>query len=137
MQERTILSIIGAQNTVTLQPGTTVRAAAKVMAQHRIGAVPVTEKGRLVGIFTERDLMNRVIAGDIDEDATRLGDVMTAEPQTIAADATIVDALHLMIDGGFRHLPVVQGERLVGIVSMRDIPPEYWGLREAPRAVNG
>jgi len=62
---------------------------------------------------------------------------MTAEPQTIAADATIVDALHLMIDGGFRHLPVVQGERLVGIVSMRDIPPEYWGLREAPRAVNG
>ena len=128
MDDRTIRSIIGQQNIVALRPDTTVRAAVKVMAQHRIGAVPVTDRSKLVGIFTERDLLKRVIAGEIDEDATKLAEVMTPEPQTISAETTIADAFRGMLEGHFRHLPVMQGEKLIGIVSMRDIPPEYWGI---------
>ena len=134
MDEKTIRSIIGEQNVVALPPDTTVRAAAKVMARQRIGAVPVVELGKLVGIFTERDLMNRVIAGDIDTDVTKLADVMTADPSTIDIGVSIAEALQVMVEGGFRHLPVVRGSTLVGIISMRDIPAEYWGLTNGAAA---
>lgn len=128
MDDRTILSIIGQQNIVALRPDTTVRAAVKVMSQNRIGAVPVTDRGRLVGIFTERDLLIRVIAANVDADTARLGEVMTPDPQTISSETTIADAFRGMLAGHFRHLPVMRGDKLIGIVSMRDIPPEYWGL---------
>jgi CBS domain-containing protein len=121
-----VLSLIGGQNIITLPPGTTVRAATKVMAKHKIGAVPVTESGRLIGIFTERDLISRVIAREVDPDATRLSDVMSPDPQTIDAAEAPRKALQMMRDGGFRHLPVTQKGQLLGIVSIRDIPPEAW-----------
>jgi len=126
MTERTIRSIISHQNIVTLPPETSVRAATQVMAKHKIGAVPVTETGRLLGIFTERDLVNRVIALKRDADASRLREVMTADPATIDIDDTASRALALMRDGGFRHVPVTSAGKLVGIVSLRDIPPEHW-----------
>ncbi len=134
MPERTIRSIIGRQNIVTLPLDTSVRAAAKVMAKHKIGAVPVTELGKLLGIFTERDLMNRIIAKEIDADTTQLRAVMTPDPKTIDVDDKVLHALELMLDGGFRHLPVMQGGRLLGILSIRDIPPEYWDMRETAKA---
>lgn len=126
MTERTIRSIISHQNIVTLPPETSVRAATQVMAKHKIGAVPVTETGRLLGIFTERDLVNRVIALKRDADTTRLREVMTADPTTIDIADAASRALELMRDGGFRHLPVTDAGKLVGIVSLRDIPPEHW-----------
>ena len=137
MAAGTIRTIITNQNIVTLPPDTSVRAAAKVMAKHKIGAVPVTEKGRLLGIFTERDLMNRIIAEEIDADTTQLRQVMTPDPKTIELDDEVLHALELMLDGGFRHLPVVQGGRMLGILSIRDIPPEYWDMRLAAKAGAG
>lgn len=131
MVGQSIRDIVGRQNIVTLTPDTTVRAATKVMAKHRIGAVPITEAGALKGIFTERDLMNRIIANEVDSDTTRLGDVMTPDPQTIDVADDIGHALELMLAGGFRHLPVMRDGTLVGIVSIRDIPPEYWAARDA------
>lgn len=83
MAEPTIRSIIGKQNIITLVPETTVRAAAKLMAKYRIGAVPVAERAKLLGIFTERDLMNKVIADGIDTDTTLIRDVMTRSRSAI------------------------------------------------------
>ena len=123
---KSVLSLIDGQNTISLPPGTTVRAATKVMAKHKIGAVPVTESGRLIGIFTERDLISRVIAREVNPDATCLSDVMSPDPQTIDAAEAPGKALQMMRDGGFRHLPVMQKGQLLGIVSIRDIPPEAW-----------
>jgi CBS domain-containing protein len=129
MTEHTsVHSLIDGQNIISLPPDTTVRAATKVMAKHKIGAVPVTESGRLIGIFTERDLISRVIAREADPDATRLRDVMTPHPQTIDVAESAGKALQMMRDGGFRHLPVTQKGQLLGIVSIRDIPPEEWSV---------
>jgi CBS domain-containing protein len=125
---KTVHSLIDGQNIISLPPDTTVRAAAKVMAKHKIGAVPVTESGRLIGIFTERDLISRVIAPEVNPDATRLRDVMTPQPQTVDVAESAGKALQMMRDGGFRHLPVTQKGQLLGIVSIRDIPPEAWSV---------
>lgn len=125
-EHKSVHSLIDGQNIITLPPDTAVRVATKVMAKHKIGAVPVTESGRLIGIFTERDLIARVIAREVDPDATRLRDVMTPHPQTVDAAESAGKALQMMRKGGFRHLPVTQKGQLIGIVSIRDIPPEEW-----------
>ena len=80
----------------------------------------MTDGGRLAGIFTKRDMIDRVVACGREPKATPLAEVMTAEPSTVSPKATALEALRLMDDGGYRHLPVVAGTRLVGIVSRRD-----------------
>lgn len=118
---REISTIIRDQNPVTLPPGATVREACKLMHDRRVGAVLVTEGGdRLVGIFTGRDAVGRVLAAGLDASALTLAEVMTCKPDCLAAGRNAVEALHRMQDGGFRHLPIVEGERLVGIVSHGD-----------------
>ena len=106
-------------------PGTaTVREAARLMAARNIGSVLVTGRdGRLEGILTERDILCRIVAPGCDPDRTRLQEVMTKDPDTIGPDEPAIEALRRMRDGGYRHLPVVDGRRLVGIVSRRD----FWG----------
>jgi CBS domain-containing protein len=102
-------------------PQTTVRQATKWMAERATGAVLVTQSGRLVGIFTERDVVFRVVARGRDCDTTTLADVMTPEPRTIAPDKAFGQAMLVMHEHGFRHLPVVNSEgRLLGIVSARN-----------------
>ncbi len=103
-----------------LPAGASVRDAAHAMRDWDVGAALVTENGRLAGIFTERDLVNRVIACDRDPESTPLSEVMTRDPDTISPGATALEALRLMEDGGYRHVPVVAEGRLVGIVSRRD-----------------
>ena len=93
--------------------------AAKRMVERAVGAVLVLDGERLDGILTERDLMKAVAAG-YSEDA-KVGDWMTRHPETIEADDSTGHAAALMIHGGFRHLPVVEGGKLVGIVSIRDL----------------
>jgi CBS domain-containing protein len=85
-----------------------------------VGAVLVMHEHRLAGIFTERDALFRVIAEGRDPAATRLEDVMTANPRTIAPDRPFGHALHMMHEGGFRHVPVVDGDAPLGVVSARD-----------------
>ncbi len=100
-------------------PHTTVREAAKLMAARRVGAVLVVEDERLLGIFTERDVVFRVVARGLDSASTRIGDVMTANPKTIAPDKSFGVAMVLMHENGFRHLPVVENDVPIGIISSR------------------
>jgi len=100
-------------------PGTTVVKAAKLMAKKNVGAVMVVEDKRLVGIFTERDMVVRVIAEGRDVATTSIGEVMTVNPITVPPDELFGRALLLMHDHGFRHVPVVENEEPVGIVSSR------------------
>jgi CBS domain-containing protein len=104
-----------------LVPGSmTVREAAKLMKSKRYGAVLVTEGDELLGIFTERDAIFRVIAVGLDPETTPLADVMTKEPKTITPDKTFGHAMLMMHEGGFRHVPVVEDGKLVGMVSSRN-----------------
>jgi CBS domain-containing protein len=104
---------------LTVDPAAPVVAVAQRMADRNVGAVLVTEDGRLAGIMTERDIM-RAVARGLREDAV-VGECMTAHPDTIAPDDTIEHAAVLMIHGGYRHLPVLDGDDIVGVLSIRDL----------------
>jgi CBS domain-containing protein len=92
---------------------------AQRMVDRNVGAVLVLDDGRLTGILTERDVLRAVARGLRDD--TRVADCMTAHPETIGPDDTTDHAVVLMLHGGFRHLPVVQGDNLVGVISIRDL----------------
>ena len=125
MSSRTVRAIVAEQHVVTATPDTRVEAAAKLMRKHDVSALPVVEGERLVGIFTERDALFRVIAAGLDPDATLLGAVMTRDPCTIEPDKPVRNALMMMHEGGYRHVPVVERGRLLGMVSARDaLEPE-------------
>jgi CBS domain-containing protein len=118
--ERPVRTVIEDQKPVTAGAEITVAAAARLMKEHRIGALLVIREGRLAGIFTERDALFRVIAEGRDPAKTRIAEVMTANPRTITPDRPFGHALHLMHEGGFRHVPVVDNGRPLGVVSSRD-----------------
>lgn len=120
MTFRTIRAIIEDQEIVSAPGSATVREAARLMKEQRVGALLVVTDGKLAGVFTERDVMSRVVAEDRDPRTTRLDEVMTRDPQTIHPDRPFPDALRLMQEGGFRHVPVVEDGRPVGVVSARD-----------------
>jgi CBS domain-containing protein len=101
------------------RPDTMVGQAAKLMADKNVGAVMVVEDERLVGIFTERDVVYRVVARGLDAQTTRLADVMTPAPDTVDPGKPFGYAMLKMHERGFRHLPVVQDGKVVGIVSSR------------------
>jgi CBS domain-containing protein len=98
---------------------TLVNNAARLMARRGVGAVLVVEGQRLVGIFTERDIAFRVVARGLDPQMTRLADVMTPTPDTVDPGKPFGYALLRMHEGGYRHLPVVKGGKILGIVSAR------------------
>ena len=108
----------------------TVHDAVRTMLAHRQAGVLITDgQGRLAGIFTERDVLTRVVAKGLDPAATPLSRVMTPNPDTISPDKPFGHALIMMYDHGYRHMPVVDGGKPVGIVSMRDAaPPELKDL---------
>lgn len=113
------------EKTLALSPDTTVVEAAKLMATKKAGAVMVVEHERLIGIFTERDALYRVIARGRDARTTPLSEVMTADPKTVGPDATYGYALLLMQENAFRHAPVVENGKPIGIVSSRNaLDPE-------------
>jgi CBS domain-containing protein len=105
---------------VTAPATTTVAKAAQLMARRKVGAVLVVERRKLVGIFTERDALFAVIARGRDPKTTRLADVMTVGPETVHPDKSFGYALLVMHENGFRHLPVVENGKLIGIVSARN-----------------
>ena len=117
---RTIRNIVQDQEILIAPSRTSVADAAGMMKQHKVGAILVVDDDRLVGIFTERDGLYRVVAEQRDARKTLLADVMTANPQSIHPDEPFHRALHMMHAGGFRHVPVVENGTPVGIVSARD-----------------
>jgi CBS domain-containing protein len=108
-----------ARDLLTVDPALPVTEVARRMVERNVGAVLVLEDGRLAGIMTERDLMRAVARGARDE--ATVADCMTRDPETIEPDATTQHAATLMIHGGFRHLPVVEGDAVVGMLSIRDL----------------
>ena len=105
---------------VTVEPSTSVAAAVTVMGMQRVGALLVMEHGRLEGIFTERDLV-RALSYDTGASSQPVAQWMTRDPVTVGPDASVAQALEVMLTKHFRHLPVLEGESVVGVVSIRDL----------------
>lgn len=122
MAEKTLIpDIVNKQNLVILTEQTTILAAAEIMARRNIGAVIIGDRGRLVGIFTERDLLTRVAVNGVDMATTPLSQVMSRYPISLPPGASVREALKIMQRHNFRHLPVVEDHTVVGIVSIRDL----------------
>ncbi|MCE4628630.1 MAG: CBS domain-containing protein [Desulfurococcales archaeon] len=117
------VSSLLAHSPIVLKPDNTVADAIRVMAEHNIGAVVIVDdKFRPIGIFTERDLLIKVCAKGLDPKSVKLEEVMTKDPVTISEDTPALQALEIMMNFGFRHLPVVdENGILVGVVSIRDL----------------
>jgi CBS domain-containing protein len=104
---------------LAVEPGLPLTEVAKRMVSHDVGAALVLEGGRLAGILTERDIL-RAVAGGLRDDTT-VADWMTRDPDTMEPDEPIRQAAVLMIHGGFRHVPIVDGDDVVGMLSIRDL----------------
>ena len=125
MFEEPVRKVMRRRTLLRAAPQTFVSRAAKLMAAKDVGAILIVESDRLIGIFTERDVLVRVVARGLDPQATRLADVMTRKPQTVGPDKPFGYALLVMHEKGFRHLPVVEDGKLIGIVSSRSaLDPE-------------
>lgn len=117
----TIRDVIRGNPLYTVQPNQTIREVANVMTGARVGAVPVIEGDRLVGIFSERDLMTRVVAPGLQADSTTVGSVMTKDIVVADADETTDACLARMKQLHIRHLPVVSKDKLLGMLSVRNL----------------
>lgn len=122
MQLKIVPGVIdGHQALCCLARDATVLDAAETMRERQVGAVMIVEHGRLIGIATERDMVFRLVAAGLDPATTRLFQIMTPDPQTLKPDDSAVHALEMMRKGRYRHLPVLDGRDLIGMVSIRDL----------------
>lgn len=120
MFSQPVRSLLDRRKLLIAAPTTTVSRAAKTMASKQVGAMLVVDEDRLVGIFTERDALCRVIARGLEPTEVQLADVMTPNPKTIEPGRSFGHALLTMWENGFRHLPVVDGGKILGVVCARD-----------------
>ena len=131
---RKLSAVIYHQDPVILPETATVQEACIRMRDARAGSVLVTDAhGALAGIFTGRDAVARVLAEGHNAARTHLSSVMTRNPVTLGPDHQTIDALRLMWDGGFRHVPLVDGNRIIGCISRSDVQGEELGQHEAER----
>src|SRR4030095_525588 len=126
-----VYELVKDRRVYSIEADKTVLEAARLMMEHRIGALPVLMAGELGGIISERDIMNRVVAVGRQPGTTKVSEVMTARPRTVASNETIENCLFLMREFGFRHLPICDGKELKGLVSSRDILLRQLKEREA------
>jgi signal-transduction protein with cAMP-binding, CBS, and nucleotidyltransferase domain len=117
----TVKDILSNRDMFSVEHTESVAKVVRAMSDLHVGAILVLGTGELRGIFSERDLMTRVVAADRDAQSTKVADVMTADLATIDEGATVEEAMELMQNRGCRHLPVLRGGRVVGLVSMRDL----------------
>ena len=128
MTNRSMDEIVRRQNPTTLPLTATVQEACRLMRDKRIGAIRVTgADGLLAGLVTGRDVVGRVAAEAKDPATTPLSAVMTPNPDTLNTAAHAIDALRMMRDGGYRHMPILDGTKIAGIVSLGD----FEGLERA------
>jgi CBS domain-containing protein len=125
MPERTVLQSMSQRHVVSLGPSASVHDAACTMTKANCGSVLIIDNaGTMQGIVTERDLMTRVLAKGLDPNATTVAQVMTRNPQCISPEVKVADAVLIMIERGFRHLPIVDADkRVLGVFSARDALP--------------
>lgn len=117
----TLRELVKDRKIYSVEATRSVLEAARYMMEHNVGAVPVLRDGQLTGILSERDIMNRVVAVGRTPGTTSVSEVMTANPRAVPADESIEECLFIMREFGFRHLPIVDGKDLKGLVSLRDV----------------
>jgi CBS domain-containing protein len=129
MAERTVLQGLSQKHVVSAGPHANVREAARVMTRANCGSVLIMEPpASLLGIVTERDLMTRVLAKGLDPQSTQMREIMTPNPMCVPPETLISDAVVIMLERGFRHLPVVgPGAKILGVFSVRDALPREIG----------
>jgi CBS domain-containing protein len=120
MVRKVLPDIVSGQDVFELTGNASVLDAARGMAERNVHSVLITEGGHLTGIFTGTDLVKKVVAEGLDPNLTPLSDVMTRDPETVSPGFNAIEALHRMHDGRFRHLPIVENGKVVGILSRRD-----------------
>ena len=134
MTERTVFQSMAQRHVVSVLPTATVYSAACVMTRANCGSVLVIDSSNaLLGIVTERDLMTRVVAKAVDPATATVTDIMTRNPHCVGPETKVADAVLIMIERGFRHLPIVTGDtnKILGVFSVRDAMP-----REVQNAVS-
>jgi CBS domain-containing protein len=119
---------------VTVAPETTVLIAVQQMNNRKIGALLVLERGRPVGIFTERDVLVRVVAAGLDPETTPVSEVMTRGPVVVRSDVTVGEAMMVITQKRCRHLPVVDDTKLRGLISIGDLTS--WLVRHQQRTID-
>ena len=117
----TLRDIVKDRKVYSVEAMRTVLEAARFMMEHNIGAVPVLRDGELAGILSERDVMNRVVAVGRTPGTTDVSEVMTPNPRAVGIEETVEECLFIMREFGFRHLPIMEGKEVKGLVSLRDI----------------
>ena len=129
MSERTVFQSMSQKHVVSLGPQATVWEAACMMTGANCGSVLIVDTpGKLLGIVTERDLMTRVLAKALSPEKTLVSDVMTKNPHCVTPDTLVSDAVLVMIERGFRHLPIMgANSKLLGVFSVRDALPREVG----------
>jgi CBS domain-containing protein len=126
-----IYDLVKDRRVYSIEADSTVLEGARFMMEHNIGALPVLRNGELAGIFSERDIMNRVVALGRMPGTTKISEVMTANPKAVNVQETVENCMFLMREFGFRHVPIVDGKELKGLVSLRDILLRYVAQKEA------
>jgi CBS domain-containing protein len=142
MQRRIVPDVVRDQKLAIADEAMSVRDAVRLMVEHDVSAVMIADRSGLRGIFTERDLARKVVAPGLDPDRVTLGAVMTHNPDTLRPDDSPRRAIEKMRSRGYRHLPVVDGAAVVGMVSVRDLYTAALGeaeedLRELDSFVHG
>ena len=127
MVRKIIPDVVRGQDVASVARSVAVHDAARLMREHDVGAVLVVESQALKGILTVNDVTCRVVAEGRDPEKTTVGEVMTPDPDVVGPATTAIEALRLMQDGSYRHLPVVEDGRILGVVSRRD----FYGLEKA------
>ena len=131
-----IYDLVMDRRVYSIDANNTVLEAARFMMEHNIGALPVLRNGELAGIFSERDIMNRVVAVGRMPGTTKVSEVMTPNPKAVSIEETVENGLFLMREFGFRHLPITDGKQLKGLISLRDLLLRYVKEAESKRMVS-
>jgi len=131
-----IYDLVKDRRVYSIDANNTVLEAARFMMEHNIGALPVLRNGELAGIFSERDIMNRVVAVGRMPGTTKVSEVMTPNPKAVSIEETVENGLFLMREFGFRHLPITDGKQLRGLISLRDLLLRYVKEAESKRMVS-
>lgn len=134
---KSVRDVVAAREMPAVQAEVCVRDACEIMDAFDIGAILVLQGTALAGILSERDVVRRCVLTGFDPVETMVSAIMTADPMTVQADQGMSDAISLLETGGFRHLPVLDGETPIGLLSIRDVPAEYRMLWERFREMRG